>query len=270
MQNRMEFIYVLGSGERRVSFLDEKWIMSFIDSNLLIPFTYLRFSSYVRHKPTYLSINFFKLKIRILIQVINMSKIWNSYFTKSAGIAFCNVDKNVCKYSKEFPAQAPTSTLISHLKNNHPEQYKKYMEESRKTESPKPTTIKRVLELRDQECSSTTITIDDVPKKQQKIEHSLPFKSIWILNGLFIEFYFKGQWDKDGEKTVAVNQAIMKMIATDIQPFSVVDDAGFRELVQKLQPKYSIPSRKYFTDKMMPEMYENMKVFIILEILEFF
>lgn len=69
---------------------------------------------------------------------------------------------------------------------------------------------------------------------------------------------------------MAVNQAIMKMIATDIQPFSVVDDAGFRELVQKLQPKYSIPSRKYFTDKMMPEMYENMKVFIILEILEFF
>jgi hypothetical protein len=47
-----------------------------------------------------------------------MSKIWN-YFTKSANIAYCNVDN--CNYSKDFPPRASTSTLIHHLKKEHPE-----------------------------------------------------------------------------------------------------------------------------------------------------
>ena len=39
------------------------------------------------------------------------------------------------------------------------------------------------------------------------------------------------------------------MIAVDIQPYFVTSDIGFNRLIAKLCPNYSIPSKKYFTEK---------------------
>ena len=38
------------------------------------------------------------------------------------------------------------------------------------------------------------------------------------------------------------------MIAVDLQPFSVVEDPGFCRLMKELEPRYSLPSRRYFSD----------------------
>ena len=37
------------------------------------------------------------------------------------------------------------------------------------------------------------------------------------------------------------------MMASDNQPFSIVEDQGFIELIAHLEPHYLIPSRRYFT-----------------------
>ena len=42
------------------------------------------------------------------------------------------------------------------------------------------------------------------------------------------------------------------MIARDCQPYSVVEDAGFKSLVHILEPRYHIPSRKYFREMVIP------------------
>ena len=47
------------------------------------------------------------------------------------------------------------------------------------------------------------------------------------------------------------------MIALDFQPFSIVEDLGFRQLLEHLEPRYSLPSRKYFSEKIIPEMYDD-------------
>jgi hypothetical protein len=52
----------------------------------------------------------------------------------------------------------------------------------------------------------------------------------------------------------------MEMIALDIQPFSLVEDEGFVRLIKLLQPKYTIPSRPHFSQKLLPEMYKLFKV----------
>jgi hypothetical protein len=57
-----------------------------------------------------------------------------------------------------------------------------------------------------------------------------------------------------------INKNIMEFIAVDLQPFSVVENTGFKRLIQNLQPKYKIPSRFYFTQKMLPEIYGKIKV----------
>ena len=52
----------------------------------------------------------------------------------------------------------------------------------------------------------------------------------------------------------------MEFIATDIQPLSVVENIGFKRLINKIQPRYKIPSRIYFSNTLMPKMMEQMKV----------
>nr|CAH7714552.1 unnamed protein product [Callosobruchus chinensis] len=40
-----------------------------------------------------------------------------------------------------------------------------------------------------------------------------------------------------------INDLILKMIVKDLQPFSVVEDSGFRDLMNYLEPNYKLPSR---------------------------
>lgn len=42
----------------------------------------------------------------------------------------------------------------------------------------------------------------------------------------------------------AIDEAIVNMIIKDFQPLSLVEDEGFRELLQLLEPSYVLPCRK--------------------------
>lgn len=41
------------------------------------------------------------------------------------------------------------------------------------------------------------------------------------------------------------------------QPFSVVQDKGFVNLMKHLSPRYKLPSRQYFSDTALPELFES-------------
>jgi len=49
-----------------------------------------------------------------------------------------------------------------------------------------------------------------------------------------------------------VHQKIAEMMALDFQPYSIVTDGGFSQLLKTLEPRYILPSRRYFTDKVVP------------------
>ena len=49
------------------------------------------------------------------------------------------------------------------------------------------------------------------------------------------------------------------MIALDNQPFSFVQDIGFQSLMKLVAPRYEIPSRRYFSEKNIPSIYDKMK-----------
>ena len=46
------------------------------------------------------------------------------------------------------------------------------------------------------------------------------------------------------------------MVARDYQPFSIVEDVGFRIFCQALNPMYALPSRKTLTQKFIPGLYD--------------
>ena len=58
----------------------------------------------------------------------------------------------------------------------------------------------------------------------------------------------------------------MRMMALDNQPFSIVEDDGFIDLMAHLQPRYMLPSRRYFSDTMLPQVYDSVKALVEKEL----
>lgn len=77
---------------------------------------------------------------------------------------------------------------------------------------------------------------------QKTLEETLDLKKIWDINS---------------SQAQAIHQLIGEMIAVDNQPFSIVEDLGFNRLIKKLKPNYVMPSRKYFTNKIVPSIHSS-------------
>ncbi len=70
------------------------------------------------------------------------------------------------------------------------------------------------------------------------------------------------KFDKDSAKAKAINCKVMEMIAIDDQPFSIVEDFGFRRLIEFIEPRYSLPSRRHFADVSLPALYNEVAAHI--------
>lgn len=55
----------------------------------------------------------------------------------------------------------------------------------------------------------------------------------------------------------SIDEELAKMVAMDFQPFSIVEDKGFKKFTRALNPVYSIPSRKTLSQKMIPDLYQK-------------
>lgn len=49
----------------------------------------------------------------------------------------------------------------------------------------------------------------------------------------------------------------MDFSALDDQPFSIVDDFGFHRLIEHIELRYTLPSRCYFAETSLPEMFDH-------------
>ncbi|XP_068141509.1 E3 SUMO-protein ligase ZBED1-like [Drosophila tropicalis] len=65
-------------------------------------------------------------------------------------------------------------------------------------------------------------------------------------------------YSSTSEKKKRIDEAIAQMVATDMQPFSVVENAGFINLMQVVDPKYAMPCRKTLRDAHVQNMYDGM------------
>ncbi|XP_073412759.1 zinc finger BED domain-containing protein 4-like [Dendrobates tinctorius] len=54
-----------------------------------------------------------------------------------------------------------------------------------------------------------------------------------------------------------VDEELVAMIARDFQPFSIVEDKGFRKYTYYLNPMYNIPSKKTIIQTVLPRLYDR-------------
>jgi len=54
--------------------------------------------------------------------------------------------------------------------------------------------------------------------------------------------------EADSTRSLEITRHIGRFIAMDNQPFTVVEDKGFKDLIHYLEPRYTIPHGTYFSN----------------------
>ncbi|XP_063215791.1 zinc finger BED domain-containing protein 4-like [Bacillus rossius redtenbacheri] len=171
------------------------------------------------------------------------SEVWEhfSVYAKDPNYA-------VCKYCKQNISRGgksqTTSAMKKHLKK-HPVHVRAA---SRSVSSSNEIIGENVAELKLVETETDSSSKESQPGHSKSIVHQT--------QPTLKDFIAKREKFKPGDtKSANITKLIGKMICLDRQPFSVVEDKGFNALVDHLEPRYAMPSRKYFANKVIPSMY---------------
>ena len=61
-------------------------------------------------------------------------------------------------------------------------------------------------------------------------------------------------WNSCDPRAVNITTNVGEMIALDYQSFSIVDSVGFVHVSRTAEPRYVLPSRRYITETMIPQI----------------
>ena len=73
-------------------------------------------------------------------------------------------------------------------------------------------------------------------------------------------------YDKKGPQCKAITDAVAKYIAKDMVPIYTVEKPGFIDMLKVIDPRYVLPSRKYFAEVALPRLYNGTREKIAREL----
>ncbi|CAH1106941.1 unnamed protein product [Psylliodes chrysocephalus] len=198
------------------------------------------------------------------------SSAWN-YFNKiDDKTAKCKICQRIIKTAGN------TTNLMGHIRNLHKAVFIQISTEAKKSKAksstvsvcpqPQPTTSNP------SPCTSKSLP-DEAPvilsevgepmenpllTKEVESDTEIPLKRQKPIISAFEEMY---SFTPTGNKTKRINNSILYMICKDNQPFSIVDNEGFRHLLKVDAPQYKIPSRSSFIRWLDNKYYVLWKIF---------
>lgn len=172
------------------------------------------------------------------------SHIWNFFTPQDDTKAKCNLCKQIISY------KTSTSNLKRHFERKHPlvNLTRDSNTQKKNTPPPLPLETQNVSANRSEPQTSTSSSANSTSDENRpsdifakKTQAKLPYvaKTIGI--------HTKKKLDN----------SLMQLFTKDMQPFSMVEDTGFRNFVNNLNPSYQIPSRKYISNTLLPALYEE-------------
>lgn len=155
------------------------------------------------------------------------SKLWKhfGFLVEGSGeTETVNKKKVVCRLCNNVsPYAGCTTNLAAHLERHHTAEYQVYLTETKSGQS-----------------QSTTITTAQSSQSQTTLQASLARSQ---------------PLSKSGSRYKELVDAVGRFISADLLPLSVVEDSGFRNLIKLAEPRFSLPSRRYFSDNVIPSLY---------------
>lgn len=64
-------------------------------------------------------------------------------------------------------------------------------------------------------------------------------------------------FNSTSQRAQRITNAVLCFICKDLHPYSLVDNEGFRQLLNECEPGYAIPTRRFITDSEIPQMYAD-------------
>ena len=127
-----------------------------------------------------------------------------------------------------------TSNLLSHLRAHHPSQYTQVLQSQKCKEKEKPLN-----------ASSSSATN----------QSSIP------------ELFTRAQkYEKSTKRWREITDSVTYCISKDMLPIYTTEKEGFRRLVETLDPRYEMPSAKYFSNTAIPALFEKTREKVVGEI----
>ena len=76
---------------------------------------------------------------------------------------------------------------------------------------------------------------------------------------IITSFVSQSKYPPSSPKAKDITNKIALWIIHDMMPYSVVDSPYFRDVLEALDPRYQVPSRKQFSEITVPSLYTNVK-----------
>lgn len=179
------------------------------------------------------------------------SAIWNFFTEKpnSDTIAVCNI----CK--KDFSFKSSSNNLKKHLEKKHPlinfknnDKQERNRDRSRSPTKLPDTSIVTGANANDE--AEERVSAESNREMSQNSGSSQKSKVQTHVN-----IFLKRKMGISSKKNLDNN--LMLLFYKDFQPFSIVEDYGFRKFVNSLNPSYEIPSRKTISNTLLEANYEE-------------
>ena len=106
------------------------------------------------------------------------------------------------------------------------------------------------------------VTLLDIDKKGSSDENGKsPNKTSLKPEQQLIAASFEREkvWDFNDPRSLQLHSRMAEMVALDDQPFSVVNNGGFRHVLQLAEPRYPIPSNNYLRQTAVPDLYASVR-----------
>ncbi|XP_063999070.1 E3 SUMO-protein ligase ZBED1 [Pogoniulus pusillus] len=168
------------------------------------------------------------------------SKVWKYFgFDTNAEGCILQWKKIYCRICMaQIAYSGNTSNLSYHLEKNHPDEFCEFVKSN--TEQMR-------------EAFATAFSKIKPESSQQVVQDSLIMKT-----------YQNFEIRKHQELTSAVSS----LICEGMYPASIVDEPTFKALLRTADPRYELPSRKYFCTKAIPEKYNAIREIVLKELTE--
>ncbi len=88
---------------------------------------------------------------------------------------------------------------------------------------------------------------------------ALQKKGLFSQPTLFQVLEKKGKYDGSSQQKKQLDEALITMIAQDMQPLSIVDDKGFRNFCNAMDRRYQVPRRVQLCDVLLPEIFDKVQ-----------
>ncbi|XP_048730602.2 E3 SUMO-protein ligase ZBED1-like [Ostrea edulis] len=100
-----------------------------------------------------------------------------------------------------------------------------------------------------------TSTATATSEKSNAASHGFQPQSLTVA-GMFAN---RQLYKSSSPKAVDITQKIAKFLVKDLRPYRMVDSPEFRDIINALNPRYQVPSRKQFSEAIIPKMYNAVK-----------